>query len=211
MISSIGTGMAYGREGLSITSPDLEVRRMAVKRLKDQLDLASELNCSIVLGSMRGVIPEGESKKVIDDRMLEACKELCDYAERGNGSIVIEAIDRFETNYLRTAEDVMELIDRVGSGKLGVHLDTYHMNMEERDWKKPVQLCKDRLRHVHVADNNRNYPGWGLIDFRPFLESLHEIGYDQTLTLECYPVPDGETAVLRGLRHLRGLMDEWEK
>ncbi len=211
MISSIGTGMAYGREGLSITSPDLEVRRMAVKRLKDQLDLASELNCSIVLGSMRGVIPEGESKKVIDDRMLEACKELCDYAERGNGSIVIEAIDRFETNYLRTAEDVMELIDRVGSGKLGVHLDTYHMNMEERDWKKPVQLCKDRLRHVHVADNNRNYPGWGLIDFRPFLESLHEIGYDQALTLECYPVPDGETAVLRGLRHLRGLMDEWEK
>ena len=208
MISSIGTGMAYGGEGLSITSPDSKVRRMAVKHLKDQLDLASKLNCSIVLGSMRGVIPEGESKTVIDDRMLEACKELCDYAERGNGSIVIEAIDRFETNYLRTAEDVMEIIDRVGSGKLGVHLDTYHMNMEEQDWKKPVLLCGDRVRHVHVADNNRNYPGWGLIDFRPFMEALHEIGYDQTLTLECYPKPDGETAVLRGLRHLRVVMDE---
>lgn len=207
MISSIGTGMAYGREGLSITSPDADVRRMAVKRLKDQLDLASELNCSIVLGSMRGVIPDGESRTVMDARMLEACKELCDYAERGSGSIVIEAIDRFETNYLRTAEDVMEIIDRVGSGKLGVHLDTYHMNMEERDWKKPVLLCGDRLRHVHVADNNRNYPGWGLIDFRPFMEALDEIGYDQTLTLECFPVPDGETAVLRGLAHLRGLMD----
>lgn len=206
MISSIGTGMAYGGEGLSITSPDGEVQKRAVKRLKDQLDLASELKCSIVLGSMRGVIPEGESRAVIDSRMLEACRELCDYAEGGDGSIVIEAIDRFETNYLRTAEDVMEIIDRVGSEKLGVHLDTYHMNMEERDWKKPVLLCKDRLRHVHVADNNRNYPGWGLIDFRPFLEALHEIGYDQTLTLECYPVPDGETAVLLGLSYLRGLM-----
>lgn len=208
MISSIGTGMAYGGEGLSITSPDEDVRRRAVKRLKDQLDLASELECSIVIGSMRGVIPDGETKAVIDERLLEACKELCDYAEHGRGSIVIEAIDRFETNYLRTAEEVMEIIGRTGSDKLGVHLDTYHMNMEEQDWKKPVLLCGDRLRHVHVADNNRNYPGWGLIDFKPFLEALDEIGYDQTLTLECYPVPDGETAVTRGLACLRGLMSE---
>lgn len=208
MVSSIGTGMAYGGEGLSITSPDADVRRSAIKRLKDQLDLAAKLKCSIVLGSMRGVIPDGESKSVIDFRMLEACKELCDYAQRDDGSIVIEAIDRFETNYLKTAEDVMEIIDQVDSEKLGVHLDTYHMNMEEQDWKKPVLLCKNRLRHVHVADNNRNYPGWGLIDFKPFMEALDEIGYDQTLTLECYPVPDGETAVIRGLAKLRGLMDD---
>lgn len=207
MISSIGTGMAYGREGLSITSPDAVIRRRAVQRLKEQLDLASDLECSIVLGSMRGMIPDDESREVIDSRMLEACKELCDYAEKGKGSIVIEAIDRFETNYLRTAADVMEIIDKTGSEKLGVHLDTYHMNMEEQDWKKPVLLCGDKLRHVHVADNNRNYPGWGLIDFRPFLEALDEIGYNQTLTLECYPDPDGETAVKRGLMHLRRLMN----
>lgn len=206
MISSIGTGMAYGREGLSITSPDEGIRRRAVQRLKEQLDLASKLECSIVLGSMRGMIPDEKSRAAVDARMAEACRELCDYAEKGRGTIVIEAIDRFETNYLRTAEEVMGIIDRVGSERLGVHLDTYHMNMEERDWKKPVLLCGDRLRHVHVADNNRNYPGWGLIDFRPFLEALDEIGYNQTLTLECYPDPDGETAVKRGLAHLRGLM-----
>lgn len=207
MISSIGTGMAYGREGLSITSPDREIRDRAVKRLEEQLELASALECSIVIGSMRGTIPEGESKKVIDQRMIDACTRLCDHAAKGKGSIVIEAIDRFETNYLKRAEEVLEIIEKVGSPKLGVHLDTYHMNMEEQDWKKPVLLCGDRLRHVHIADNNRNYPGWGLIDFRPFLEALEEVGYDQTLTIECYPWPDGKTAVLRGLSHMRKLME----
>lgn len=208
MISSIGTGMAYGQEGLSITSPDREVRERAVMRLKEQLDLASVLECSIVIGSMRGKIPEGESREVTDGRMVEACTRLCDYASGGKGAIVIEAIDRFETNYLNRAQEVLEIIDKVGSPKLGVHLDTYHMNMEEQDWKKPVLLCKDRLRHVHIADNNRNYPGWGLIDFRPFLEALEEIGYDQTLTIECCPWPDGKTAALRGLAHMRKLMGQ---
>lgn len=208
MVSSIGTGMAYGREGLSITSPFAEIRRRAIERLKEQLDLASLLECSIVIGSMRGVIPAEGSREQVDRLMIESCKELCDYAEGGKGTIVIEAIDRFETNYLQRAEEVMDIIGRVGSDKLGVHLDTYHMNMEEQDWKKPVLLCGKRLRHVHVADNNRNYPGWGLIDFRPFLGALEEIGYDQTLTLECYPSPDGKTSVLLGREHLMRLMEE---
>lgn len=206
MISSIGTGMAYGKEGLSITSPSEDVRKRAIQRLKDQLDLASLLNCSIVIGSMRGEIPAGGSRAEIDRLMIEGCKELADYASGGNGWIVIEAIDRFETNYLQRAEEVLGIIDRVKSDRLGVHLDTYHMNMEEQDWKKPVLLCGKKVKHVHLADNNRNYPGWGLIDFRPFLEALDEVGYDQTLTLECYPKPDGKTAVLRGMEHIKKLM-----
>jgi sugar phosphate isomerase/epimerase len=208
LISSIGTGQAYGREGLSFTSPDADVRKRAIQRLKDQLDLADLLDCNIIIGSMRGVITKEESREVLDRRMIEACKELCDYAAKGRGTIVIEAINRFETNYLQRAEEVMDIIDRVGSDRLGVHLDTYHMNMEEQDWKKPVLLCKDRLRHVHIADNNRNYPGLGLIDYRPFLEALEEIGYQNTLTMECNPWPDGRTAVLRGLKYMRKLMEE---
>lgn len=208
MISSIGTGMAYGKEGLSITSPFKEVREKAIQRLKDQLDLASLLECSIVIGSMRGEIPAGRTREEIDHLMIEACKELADYASKGNGWIVIEAIDRFETNYLQRGEEVLDIIERVGSDRLAVHLDTYHMNMEEQDWKKPVLLCEKKLKHVHVADNNRNYPGWGLIDFKSFLQALDEVGYDQTLTLECYPRPDGKTSVLRGLAHLRKLMAE---
>ena len=205
LISSIGTGMAYGREGLSITSKDNFIRKRELQRLKDHLDLASVLGCSIVIGSMRGTVPDGASFSSTDRLMIESCKELCDYAEKGNGRIVIEAIDRIETNYLLTAQDVLEVIDKVGSNKLLVHLDTYHMNMEERSWRDPVIACGKKLGHVHVADNTRHYPGYGLINFVPFLKALREVGYDQTLTLECYPWPDGKTAVERGLAHLRTL------
>lgn len=205
-VSSIGTGMAYGMEGLSLTSPDAGVRLKAVERLKDQLDLGCILSCPVIIGSMRGVVEKGESPAEVDQRMVESMKELADYAEKKGGEFVIEAIDRFETNYLHTAEDVLGLIDRVGSDRVLVHLDTFHMNLEERDWRRAILSCRGKLGHVHVADNNRNYPGWGLIDFRPILTYLREIGYDRSLTLECFPDPDGETALMRGLAHLDGLM-----
>lgn len=201
-ISSIGTGMAYG-EGVSITSRDTGVRRAAIQRLKEQLDLASLLACPIVIGSIRGKIGTDSDFRTVNTRMIESCKELCDYAEKGNGNIVVEAIDRIETDYLPTAESVLQVIDAVGSDKLLVHLDTYHMNMEERDWRVPVLACGKRLGHVHVADNTRHYPGYGLIDFVPFLRALRDIGYDHTLTMECYPGENGRQAVLKGLSYLR--------
>jgi sugar phosphate isomerase/epimerase len=138
--------------------------------------------------------------------MVESMKELADYAEQRNGSFVIEAIDRFESNYLRTGRDVLGLIERVGSDRVLVHLDTYHMNLEEHSWRKPFLECGKKLGHVHVADNTRWYPGHGLIDFRPVVSYLLEIGYTGSLTMECYPFPDGETAALLGKRHLEAVM-----
>ncbi|MFR2693603.1 MAG: TIM barrel protein [Enterocloster bolteae] len=88
----------------------------------------------------------------------------------------------------------------MGSTRVKVHLDTFHMNLEEQDWRRAILSCKGRLGHVHVADNSRNYPGWGLIDFRQIMSLLLEIGYNRSLTLECFPVPDGETALRRELK-----------
>lgn len=204
LISSIGTGMAYG-EGLSITAADPLVRGAAIQRLKEQLDLASVLECPIVVGSIRGKIGSDSDFNTVNERMIESCKELCEYAEKGNGSIVVEAIDRIETDYLPTAQSVLQLIEAVGSDKLMVHLDTYHMNMEERDWREPVLSCGNKLRHIHVADNTRHYPGYGLIDFLPFLKALRDIRYAHTLTMECYPGENGRETVLKGLAYLRGL------
>lgn len=209
-ISSIGTGMAYSMEGLSITSADAAVRKAGIQRLKEQLDLGAVLNCPVIIGSMRGVIGKGQTFSEVDSLMVASMKELAEYAEKTSTELVIEAIDRFETNYLRTAEDVLGLIRRVGSSAVKVHLDTFHMNLEEQDLRGPILRCGAQLGHVHVADNSRNYPGWGLIDFRQIIAALVEIGYDRSLTIECYPVPDGTTAALRGLRHLNALMEAYQ-
>ena len=206
VISTIGTGQAYGMEGLSITSPDADVRKRAVQRLKDQLDLSAVFaGAPIIIGSMRGIVGKERTFKEVNDLMIDSMKELADYAEKTNTEIVIEAIDRFESDYLQRGEEVLALIDEVGSDRVKVHLDTYHMNLEEQDWRKPILMCGSKLGHVHLADNRRYYPGWGLVDFRPVLESLVEIGYDRSLTLECYPYPDGVTSLRRGRQYLDGI------
>ena len=203
VISTIGTGQAYGMEGLSITSRDRDVRRRAIERLKAQLDLSAVFgDCPIIIGSMRGVIGPDQTFEQVQERMAESMKELADYAEKTGTEIVIEAIDRFETDYLQRAEEVLTLIDRVGSRRVKVHLDTNHMNLEEQDWRRPILLCGTRLGHVHLADNRRRYPGWGLVDFKPVLEALAEIGYERSLTMECYPYPDGITALRRAKKYL---------
>lgn len=209
-VSSIGTGMAYGMEGLSITSMDPAVRKAAVQRLKSQLDLGAVFRCPVIIGSIRGRIEAGQTFAQTDAVMVDSMKELADYAEKTDTELVVEVIDRFETNYLNTADEMLGLIDRVGSDAVKVHLDTFHMNLEEQDWRKPILKCGRRLGHVHVADNSRNYPGWGVIDFRQIISALLEVGYDRSLTIECYPVPDGQTAALRGLRHLDAVMEAYQ-
>lgn len=206
--SSIGTGLAVAYENLTITSPDADIRNRAVERLKSQVELGGYLNCPVIIGSMRGNIPQGETFKETQDRMVDSCKRLMDYADSLDTDVVIEAIDRSETNYLYTAEDVLEIIDLVGSRHLKVHLDTFHMNIEETDWEKPVLKCKEKLGHVHVADNTRLYPGSGMIDFVPFLRALKAVNYGGSLVFECYPGKDGYEACLLGREHLRKCIEK---
>lgn len=206
--SSIGTGLAAAYEHLTLTSKDREIRDRAVERLKRQCDLGAQLDCPVVIGSMRGRVEEGDTYAEVDSRMVESAKRLMDYAEALGVDVVVEAIDRSETNYIRTADEVLDLIDRVGSGHLKVHLDTFHMNIEELDWVKPVLKCGDKLGHVHVADNTRLYPGSGMIDFMPFLKALKQIGYSRSLVFEIYPGDDGYRSCILGRDYLMGCFEK---
>lgn len=200
--SSIGTGLAVAYERLIMTSKDQEIRDRAIKRLMGQCDLGAQLGCPVVIGSMRGNIEADDTYEEVHKRMIEATKRVMDYADPLGVDVVVEAIDRSETNYIKTAEEVLELIDQVGSDHLKVHLDTFHMNIEELDWEKPVLACGDKLGHVHIADNTRLYPGSGMIDFMPFLKALKEIGYDRSLVMEIYPGKDGYQSCIQGRDHL---------
>lgn len=203
LISSLGTGMAYGAEGLSITSPNQLIRKAAIQRLKEHVDLAAILNCYVIIGSMRGKIETAGSYKKTHLLMIESMKELAEYAEKKNVTFVIEAIDRFETDYLCTTKQVLSLIEEIGSSHICVHLDSYHMNIEERDWEQPIYECGAKLKHFHMADNMRNYPGYGHIPFQKILHALDKIDYQDSITLECFPYPDSDIALKQGLSYLK--------
>jgi D-psicose/D-tagatose/L-ribulose 3-epimerase len=98
----------------------------------------------------------------------------------------LEAVNRYETNLLNTGAQVLRFIDDVGEANVYVHLDTFHMNIEEADPVGAIELCRDRLGYFHVNENHRGYLGSGTIAFAPEFRALARIGYDKTIAFEAF-------------------------
>ena len=105
-----------------------------------------------------------------------------------------------------TAEETLAFINTYGLSNTYVHLDTFHMNIEEADMAKSIRSCGDKLGYIHFADSNRLYPGAGHIDFAPVMKALAETAYAGSLSVECIPLPDSRTAALMGIKAMRGYM-----
>lgn len=99
---------------------------------------------------------------------MEACiKE----AERLGVLLAFEVIDRFESDWLNTVDEGLKLLDSFGSDALSLHLDTFHMNIEEPDCAESIRKAGKRIGHVHVADSDRWYPGMPIMTL--LLHSQH--------------------------------------
>lgn len=204
-VPAIGTGQAWGEEGLSLTSDDRKVRRAAIERIKAHVSLATRLRAVVFLGLIRGITPPGQTRQRSMEYLVGALKE-CSTAAAGHGvRFALEPLNRYETDLIPTVAEGLELIERVGAGNFGLLLDTFHMNIEEPSIEESIRRCGDRIFHFHVADSNRWYPGAGHLDFRSILGALSETGYDGWVSGEFMPVPDAGTSAQRAIAHLRSL------
>jgi sugar phosphate isomerase/epimerase len=96
----------------------------------------------------------------------------------------------------------MEFIEKNKLENCFVHLDTFHMGIDETDPAAAIQLCGKKLGYMHLADNSRCYPGSGQFDFRKILQALDTIEYGGYLSVECLPKPDGITAARYAIKHV---------
>ena len=207
--STIGTGRAYGEDKIFFTSSDKQVREAAVKRIKDQVDLASLIGANVIIGLIRGPLPEGEVERATARAYAIDClKECADYAQKAGIELPLEAINRYETNFLTTAEETERFIREIDSDALGLHLDTFHMNIEEVSIEEAIKKHARRLIHMHLADSNRWAPGMGHLDFKSILSTLRETGYPGYLGLECLPMPNAQNAAEHALHYLEDLLSE---
>jgi len=103
-------------------------------------------------------------------------------------TICLEVVNRYETNLLNTAHQALEFIDGLGdaAGLVKVHLDTYHMNIEEESFTAPILACGDRLGYVHIGESNRGYLGRGTVDFDEVFDALKKLGYQGPITFESF-------------------------
>lgn len=201
-VCAIGTGQAYGEDGLSFTDPDPSVRERAIHRIREHLALAGELRAIVILGLIRGKrppeMPEAEARRLMICG-FEACAEA---AAKLGVDMVIEPINRDETNLLNTVGETLEVLDELGSPHLGILLDTFHMNIEEPSIAESIRAAGNRIKHVHAADSNRWAPGFGHLDFHGIVRELRESGYEGFLSAEILPYPDPDTAARRAVETL---------
>jgi 5-keto-L-gluconate epimerase len=202
-IPAIGTGQMWGEERLSLTSEDESVRSQTQDRLTEHVRLAAELDSLVIIGLVRGVFPRPELTEQSFDWLADGLGAIGRIAQQAGVRIALEAINRYETAYVNTLAEGLELLDRVGCDAVGMLLDTFHMNIEEPSITESFRLCGDHLFHVHVADSNRWYPGAGHIDFSDVLATLNELGYRGYVSGEFLPLPDGPSSIRMGIRNLR--------
>jgi len=204
-VSAIGTGQAYGEEGLSFTDPDAEVRRRAVKRVQDHIAFAEPYGAVIIIGLIRGRTRPGVSREQALTWLREALLLCADYAAPRGLRLVVEAINRYETDLIHTAAEGLALLEQLGADNVGLLLDTFHMNIEEASMYTSIAQARDRLFHFHVADSNRWYPGAGHIDFPGILAALRGAGYAGYISGEIMPLPDPMTAAREMIRYLHDI------
>jgi 5-keto-L-gluconate epimerase len=202
-VPAIGTGQAWGEEGLSFTDPDHEVRSAAIERIKSHIPLAAHFGAVIIVGLIRGIVKPGIDHAQAMDWLVEALRE-CSAAARPHGiRLALEPINRYETTLINNVAEGLDLIERVSANNFGLLLDTFHMNIEEAHVETSIRTCGQRIFHFHVADSNRWYPGAGHLDFSSILEALFTTGYKGWVSGEFLAEPDAKTAAMEGIKKLK--------
>ncbi len=202
-VPAIGTGQAWGEERLSFTSPDASIRKAAVARIKNQLELAQRFKALVIIGLIRGITPPGQSKDQSMGYLVECLQECTQAASTQQVKLAFEPLNRYETDLVHTVQESLELCQQVGASDLGLLLDTFHMNIEEPEINKSLLKADKLIFHFHVADSNRWYPGAGHLNFKAILQALQSTGYTGWISGEFMPVPDADTAARRGIEYLK--------
>ena len=208
-ISMIGTGIAYAEEGISFLNKNENHRILAIDRIKRHIDSFSEYNAKIVIGLIRGNL-KNKDKSIISEQNLfiDACNQCCSYAEKTKTELLIEPINRYETNFINTVQEGIDIIEKINYPDIGLLLDTFHMNIEERSITESIEKAGNLLRHLHLADSNRRSPGLGHLDIPKIIEKLTKIGYDQYISFEILPFPSSEKSAKDSIDYIRKILNK---
>jgi sugar phosphate isomerase/epimerase len=205
---ALATGRSWGEDRLSFTNPDVAVRRKADVRIREYVQLAAAFDALVILGLMRGRIGEGVRVSTARRWARDSVRRAADAAARTGVRLVVEPINRYETNFLCSVPEALEFVADVERPNVGILADTFHMNIEDVSIPRSLEQARKRLFYVHVADSNRWAPGCGHLDFVEVLKTLRRIGYEGYVSVECLPKPD---AVSCPRIALKTLMRSWHE
>ena len=192
-----------------ISSYDDDTRKRGEKYLTDIMTQVSKMDGKIISGvSYAGWgVPNYEfEKERLFENSVSIMKRLAKVAEDYDITYGIEAVNRFEGVVCNTAKEALDYVNAVDNKKVGVLLDTYHMNIEENNIGDAIRLVGDKLVGFHTGDNNRLAPGRGHIDWKEIFDALKEINYQGRIVSEPFVKMGGEVG--RDIYVWRNLIDD---
>jgi len=139
---------------------------------------------------------------------IAAVTRLADYAADKGININLEVVNRYETNIMNTGKEGLKFLDAVNRPNAYLHLDTYHMNIEEDGMSQAVLDAGDALGYVHIGESHRGYLGSGNVDFDTFFTALKKINYSGPITFESFSSVVVDPALSNALCIWRNLWED---
>ena len=213
-------------EDTDITSDDSKVRENGVKYLKECVQATHDVGATSFTGVIYSQHVKNASKRPTDQTWkfsAECLKEVAKYAKTLGVSIGLEPVNRYETYLINTCKQALKLKDMIDEDNVKIHLDTYHMNIEEKSYYEATKMAGEDLIHYHLCENDRGIPGTGLVDWDDIFKALSEIEYKGYAALESFVdttdnistwvwrqlAPSGDLLLEQGSEFIRNKMEEY--
>jgi sugar phosphate isomerase/epimerase len=194
--------------GLYVTTPDAALRAKTADYFCDLVELCADLGGKVmVIGSpkQRSLLP-GVTREMAMNFAKEVYGKCLGQAAKRNVTLAIEPLTPKETDFLNTAADGIELIERINHPNFRLHLDVKAMSSEAKAIPQIIRESARHLAHFHVNDPNLLGPGMGEVKYEPIIAALREVGYDGWLSVEAFDFKAGAEHIARkSVEYLRAM------
>lgn len=199
-LAAVGTGAGMILHGLSVSDADDSKRDAACEFVRSMIAFGAEGGVPAIIGSMQGKADSADRIEAYRDRLVDSLAKLGPVATEAGVPLLMEPLNRYESNLSNTLADAVALIDRCGSKDVKILADLFHMNIEEADIAQSIREAADYIGHVHFADSNRRAVGFGHTNFAPIAAALKEIGFSGYASAEVFALPDSLEAAAQTKR-----------
>jgi D-psicose/D-tagatose/L-ribulose 3-epimerase len=182
-----------------LTHEDVSVHENCFRYIESCLDLCVEWDAGFFAGPMYSAVGKArmlspDQRKAEWNLAVKNLHKVCEMAAARGLSIALEPLNRFESDMVNTAADVVALVNDIGHPSAKIALDGFHMNIEEPDAEQAIRLAGDKLIHFQVSENYRGTPGTGQTRWDAYKRGLEAIDYKGTVSIESFTPQNKELA-----------------
>ncbi len=174
-----------------LSSEDHQTSERAAEYLRWCIHAAQVLGAPVIGGPMHSAVgkarPLPDSERAAESqRVVKRLQAMADYAQDVGVNLALELLNRFENDMLNIVDQGMEMLERIDRPNVGLHLDTFHMHIEEKDPAAAIRRAGDRVFHFHACENDRGVPGTGQVRWQEITAALRSINYSGAVVIESF-------------------------